>query len=1149
MRLKRVARAALVTVASLVVLITLSGLAVVTEAGTQWSLRLLQRLVPSVQLDRASGSWRQGLEIAQLRWQAEAGEVQIEHLQIRISLPSLLTGTLHLPVLAARTIDVRPAAADSAATELPSVFLPFALKLETVKLNRLSINGSAIVQNVALGLHWRGSRVTIEEAAFAWDGGEASIAGELWLIDEYALSLDGTVRHESLPGDLSAQLGGSLRTLEISATLDGRWPLRAKGQVQPLEAGLPLSLELATLEPTTLGSGAETLRVDTATLSVNGQLEQLAGKLRIELHEERYGAGQLRADLHWQDDRVTIRQAHWRLADGSQPLQGSCSAILSNREWQCEGHLLQLSLSPWLAGQAGHVSTPWQASGHVRDSMALTLALSDIRGELDNAEISGEIRVATDEGKRWQVQRLKLTAGNNTVSASGILGDNSSMQIHAQLPQLAQLYPPLQGSAELSTTVKGNLSEPDIDATVKARDLIYDGRRVAGLTAKLQAPQLALKNSTLQLSIDNAVIDEARAPLSAVLQGSGIRQQQQWRLRVKETGGSDLALNCQHTATPDLSDGHLQCSRLNGRVALRQHNVPLALTQDLDIRWQRNEPAIAVEPFCLSAGEAQLCLEHASDLRPSSDRPLNVSLRAVPLEWLTAYAPQPVELAPGTQLNGSLTLAQWQPLRARAQVQIPTISWPNPRQENAVVATIDTINALLTVAPEKATLQATARSTELGDLTLDTTVDDPNGSRLLNGQLRIRGLQTGAFAWLLPEDYQFAGQLDASLQLGGRFSQPDLSGTITLVDGVASLPDLEESIRELGVQIQLDDRRARFNGDFQLGAGRGEISGVLNIPEQWQQWQLQADLITRAVQFSPLPDSNLTLSSALTLQADASAIRLGGDITVDRANIQIRQLPPDTQRVSSDVEIVGGETERGPDLFMDLQLDLGERFHFAGLGADVDLGGKLQLRQQPLRSLSAHGEVRISRGRYRAYGQRLTVRRGSFLFNGPLDNPDIDLRALRDMPPDTRIEVGVDVTGTLRNPLAVLYSNPPMAETETAYYLLTGKPPPEFGQATQLSAESALLSIGVAGASARAARVAEKIGISDFQISAAESEQGTEAQLSGYLTPRLYVRYGTGLQQGANSVTFQYRVTRQLLLEAVTGLDQALDVLYSFSVK
>ncbi len=57
---------------------------------------------------------------------------------------------------------------------------------------------------------------------------------------------------------------------------------------------------------------------------------------------------------------------------------------------------------------------------------------------------------------------------------------------------------------------------------------------------------------------------------------------------------------------------------------------------------------------------------------------------------------------------------------------------------------------------------------------------------------------------------------------------------------------------------------------------------------------------------------------------------------------------------------------------------------------------------------------------------------------------------------------------------------------------------------------------------------------------------GTEAQISAYVLPRLYVRYGVSLEQDAASFTVQYQLTSRLFLEAISGLDNALDLIYTF---
>ena len=61
--------------------------------------------------------------------------------------------------------------------------------------------------------------------------------------------------------------------------------------------------------------------------------------------------------------------------------------------------------------------------------------------------------------------------------------------------------------------------------------------------------------------------------------------------------------------------------------------------------------------------------------------------------------------------------------------------------------------------------------------------------------------------------------------------------------------------------------------------------------------------------------------------------------------------------------------------------------------------------------MSGRGAINAERCTYTAYGQRLTIERGKLYFDGPLDNPGLDVLALRKNLP---VEAGVEVTGTVR---------------------------------------------------------------------------------------------------------------------------------------
>jgi translocation and assembly module TamB len=197
------------------------------------------------------------------------------------------------------------------------------------------------------------------------------------------------------------------------------------------------------------------------------------------------------------------------------------------------------------------------------------------------------------------------------------------------------------------------------------------------------------------------------------------------------------------------------------------------------------------------------------------------------------------------------------------------------------------------------------------------------------------------------------------------------------------------------------------------------------------------------------------------------------------------------------------------------------------------------------------GEVKVPRGRYRAYGQRLTVRKGSVIFYGPPDNPDLNLEAVREMPPGVTDVVGLRVIGSLKTPEAILFSEPSMTDSDIAYYLLTGRKPVAGATGTSgYSASGALLSLGLAGSENKAGQLAQKFGITDLQLGTSENSSGqNEAEVSGQLGKDLFVRYGRGLGQQSNSISFQYRLTPKLMIETISGIEDALDLLYSFEIK
>jgi len=105
-------------------------------------------------------------------------------------------------------------------------------------------------------------------------------------------------------------------------------------------------------------------------------------------------------------------------------------------------------------------------------------------------------------------------------------------------------------------------------------------------------------------------------------------------------------------------------------------------------------------------------------------------------------------------------------------------------------------------------------------------------------------------------------------------------------------------------------------------------------------------------------------------------------------------------------------------------------------------------------------------GKYRAFGNELTIDPGRFVFGGgPIDNPGLDVRAYRGLTTSQNVMtssgeiVGVNLRGTLRRPEVTVFSNPAMSESEIMSYLVLGRPLSSSGDQSALASAALLYGI------------------------------------------------------------------------------------------
>ncbi|QII83773.1 hypothetical protein G3T20_03080 [Bordetella hinzii] len=203
-------------------------------------------------------------------------------------------------------------------------------------------------------------------------------------------------------------------------------------------------------------------------------------------------------------------------------------------------------------------------------------------------------------------------------------------------------------------------------------------------------------------------------------------------------------------------------------------------------------------------------------------------------------------------------------------------------------------------------------------------------------------------------------------------------------------------------------------------------------------------------------DRYAMVSGRVDIDIALPRINIDGEITADAGwvSLEILQGVPS---LDDDVRVVrpGDDQKAGPPIQVgiNLKVDMGPRFYITGMGLDAGLIGDLQIVMQGGR-LTGMGALHTRAGGIEAYGQKLRLRRGMLTFQGRLDNPILDIEALRT---GEAVEAGVRVAGTAQRPRIDLVSYPDVSDVEKLSWLVLGRGPDAGGGDTAL-----LLSIGTA---------------------------------------------------------------------------------------
>ncbi|MBP6723946.1 MAG: translocation/assembly module TamB domain-containing protein, partial [Halioglobus sp.] len=390
---------------------------------------------------------------------------------------------------------------------------------------------------------------------------------------------------------------------------------------------------------------------------------------------------------------------------------------------------------------------------------------------------------------------------------------------------------------------------------------------------------------------------------------------------------------------------------------------------------------------------------------------------------------------------------------------------------------------------------------------------------------------------------------DGSLRLAGTTEQPRAEGSITLADGRFVLVDNPTVLEQFELQFGARGEEVAVKGRGVLGGGPLAVSGTL----QRQPWRLALAIEGDHHEILLPPYTQMLVSQRLDVALTEDLLDVKGDIAVHEGSLLHQELPQEGVKLSDDVvevDLVG--TAADPRLALDTSMNIGllieDKFKIVGDMVNATVGGELQLSQSRRKPLQVFGNLNVIGGELRAYQQRLRIQRGTISFAGTPENPDLDLRAQREIPGD-RVVVGLQLQGSLKQAKLEVFSDPVMSHGETMSYLVRGRGLDSGADADGV-AMALSLGTGLVNRSAVITELNRIPGISNLAFgSEGSNESDTAATVGGYIGERLYLSYGLGIYEPINVLTARLYLQTRLWLEVVSRLENSVDLYYSFDIE
>ena len=873
------------------------------------------------------------------------------------------------------------------------------------------------------------------------------------------------------------------------------------------------------------------------------------------------GTVDMRQGLAWDIDAVMDRfNLGYFFKDIPSTITGT---IDSNGRWGDNQQIInieQVNLTGMLKGQ------PLSAKGSLTAKLHLPKDLAGYFERLQKQDAQAQYKQVNALIESLNANNLLLRWGDNYITANG---NAKQLQAKINITSLDQLSDKLAGKVSGGAT----LSQPA-------------GQALPTLYVDLVGERITLPGFTLrQGRIRGKLVNLANSPSQFIVTAEGLEAGGQSFKNLKATfNGTEQV----HVVDFDLVNEKLDVSaRLKGgfnrakliwsgvigkgqvasKYATLNQLQPAQLIVNLPQKQGKTSSDLKVQlaAHCWQATDqtGKLCLRKNLIASAASGQ-VDLAIQKLDTSLFSAFLPKDIDWH--GKINGK-AIVGWQ--RGRP----PTINTTLYSDNGKIGLIQDGDNLPVTLPYKRVSLIAVSVPNGLkirSDINTgrgargyaEVIVDPYKTPKPITGALVLNELNLAIFKPFFPGMRVLEGNITMAGGLGGTLDKPQFYGDVKLSKGRIAMLDLPVNLRRVNVDAKIRGTEATIDGKFNSGTGTGTLTGTVN----WQQ-KLQAKLsiIGKGLILTqpPLLVASIDPDIDIIVRPTDRYVNITGAVSVPSATIRPPEASEDiiTQTedaVVLDRRLIGNIEEvlaisKPWSINTDIGIDLGNDINFRGFGAVIPLAGAIHVTQSGTGIMRAKGVVQVSRRtNINAFGQNLELNYGQVRFDGDVMKPNLSIEAVKTISGKT---VGVRVKGNTESPNIIVFNNAGLTQQQAMNALITGRINNQ--SATQISEQgfksqvtnnlaAAGLSFGLSGTRNLTNQIGQAFGFQSLTVDASGSSEDTNVNVTGYVTPDLYIRYGVGVFNAQNSLSIRYQLTRRIYVEATSAAENAVDVVYSW---